>query len=199
MKKNQTKEIWVPAKYIKKDNSVLDFTGLYEVSDLGRVRSLNYMHTGKAEVLSQAIPKVKDAILHQVLLCKDSKQYNLLVHRLVLSSFKENEHFSGALADHIDPRTETSCDDSLCNLRWVTPQDNVSTEHCKDATSKANTNHPSLSKRVKVTDLTTGTATIYPSAREAGRSLNLPSDTISPYIRKYNGFYRKGNLHFAYV
>lgn len=34
------KEIWVPAIYIKFDGTRIDFTGKYEVSNLGRCRSI---------------------------------------------------------------------------------------------------------------------------------------------------------------
>ena len=200
MKKNQTKEIWVPAKFIRTDGEILDFTGLYEVSDQGRVRSLNYNHTGRVRALSQCTNKGKDStIRYTVWLCKVRKQYNLNVHRLVLSSFKESEFFPGAVVNHKVERTAVSCINTLSNLEWVFQKDNNSTEHCREARSKSHTNHPALSKRVKVTDLTTGEVAEYPSAHEAGRVLGINLNVPALCIRNYKGYYRKGNLHFAYV
>ena len=200
MKDQETKERWVAARYIRPNDTVLDFTGKYEVSDRGRVRSLNYHRTGKTRVLSLCAAKANDGtIYHHVMLCLNNKKYMIQVHRLVLSSFKEGEHFPGAVCDHIDARTENSCCNHLDNLHWVTQQQNSSTERCIKLTSKALTNHPDLSKRVRVTNLTTGEATIYPSAREAGRTLGIHPDTPAVYINQLNGFYKKLKLRFEYI
>lgn len=203
MTNNETKEIWMPARYIRKNGTVLDFTGLYEVSSYGRVRSLNYMHTGEVRELKQSTPKAKNGFIwHQVVLCKNGKTYSVPAHRVVLSSFRPEGHpkgyFHGAVADHIISRDENNCCNLLSNLRWFTCRDNVSTNHCKDLLSKAHTNHPSVSKQVKVT-LSDGTLQYFPSANEAERSLGLPYNTISQRIKKYNGCYKKLNLHFEYV
>lgn len=193
-------EIWASARYIRPDGAVLDFTGLYEVSDLGRVRSLNYRNTGKIKVMSPVALKGRNGSIYYIVgLHKDSKVYQLTIHRLILSSFKEGEYFSGAIVDHTDARTETSCDNRLSNLRWVTYQQNNSTEHFKELQSKAQTNHPAKSKRVKVTDLTACASAIYPSTMEAERALDLPCRTICSCIRNRKGFYKKLNLRFAYV
>lgn len=194
MGKQEIKEIWVPAKFIRPNGIVLDFSGLYEVSDLGRVRSLNYHRTGKTKVMRPSTLGAKDgSIYYMVYLHKDNKRYYLAIHRLVLSSFKEREYFLGAICDHIDHRTETVCDNRLSNLRWFTYQQNSSTEHCREAISKAS------SKRVRVTDLTTCEVTEYPSAREAERALGMPCDAICRYIRNHNGYYKKLGLHFGYI
>ena len=197
----ETKEIWTPAVYIHENGTILDFTGLYEVSDHGRVKSLNYNHTGKERVLKRDKIKAKGKsinIYYQVALYKNNKRYQLPIYRIVLSSFKRSEYFSGAVADHIVARTEV-CDDSLSNLHWVTCQQNNSTDHAKELLSKAHTNHPSKSKRVRVTDLTTGKTTEYPSAKEAGRSLGIPPTAPATYINQHEGFYKKMNLMFSYI
>lgn len=200
MKQNQiTEEHWMPARYIKDDKTILDFTGLYEVSDLGRVRSLNYRHTGKAKELNKTTCKCTDqSILYHVSLYKGNKRYVLPVHRLVLSTFKESEFFEGAICDHIEARSETCCD-NINNLHWVTYQQNNSTEHCKELLSKAHMNHPVLSKRVRVTDLATGETTVYPSAMEAGRALGINPKLPATRISQHKGFYKKMNLHFMYI
>lgn len=201
MKERETKERWVPAKFIRPDGSVLDFTELYEVSDHGRVRSLrSYGHAGKTKVRSQSTNNKPDvAMYYQVQLYLNNRRYLLAVHRLVLSSFKESEYFPGAIVDHIVARTSTSCDNRLSNLRWFTYQQNNSTEHCRETRSKAFTNRKDLSKRVRVTDLTTGKTTVYPSANEAGRALGINPKLPAIYINQLNGYYKKLGLHFEYV
>lgn len=193
-------ECWLAAKYIKDDGSVLDFTGLYEVSDQGRVRSLNYRRTGKTKELRQGTFECKDGTMYyQVTLRKDNKRHILPTHRLVLSSFKEREFFTNAVANHKVERTATSCINELSNLEWITYKDNVNTEHRKELQSKAMTNHPSRSKRVRVTNLATNETTVYPSAKEAGRSLGINSRTPAMCINQSKGFHKKLGLHFEYV
>lgn len=200
MKKNQVTENWAPARYIQNDGTVLDFTGLYEVSDQGRVRSLNYHREGKTKELNPATYKNIDQFMsYKVTLRKDNKGHILSVHRLVLSTFKESEFFPGAVVDHINPRTSTDCDNRLSNLRWVTQQQNRNTEHCRALQSKHQVNQPSTSKHTRVTDLTTGETTVYPSAMEAGRALGINPKLVSTKINQQNGYYKKLNLHFAYV
>lgn len=192
-------EHWVPAKYIRTNGTVVNFTGLYEVSDLGRVRRLNYHGTGKAKVLSLSVFECSDGTIYYQVRLHMNKRYQLSVHRLVLSSFKESEFFEGAVADHIDARTSTSCNDRLCNLRWITQQQNVSTKHCRSLQSKAQKNNPKTSKRVKVTNLSTNETTIYPSAMETGRSLGINPNQPAMCINRYNGFYKKRGLRFEYI
>lgn len=199
MKTNKTKETWAPAKYIRTDGTILDFTGLYEVSDHGRIRSLNYMHTGKTRELKQSTAKAKDgSIWYSVILYKNNKKYFLPTHRVVLSSFRQSEYFPNAVADHIISRDESNCCNLLSNLRWFTVRQNGSTQHCKESISKAITNHPSLSKQVRVT-LADGTQQYFPSANEAGRSLGISPKMVSTIITQLGGYYKKLNLHFGYV
>ena len=198
------KEAWVPCRHINKDGSVLDFTGLYEVSSLGRVRSLNYNHTGESKILSQSTIENNDgSIFYMVGLWKGRKRYYKQVHRLVLSSFKESEFFEGAIVNHKVERTRFVCDNSLVNLEWTTQKENVNTEHCKEllaASMKGKfVNRKDLSKVVKMTDLTNGEVTEYPSARETERALGMPLRTVSNVIRNQRGNYKKMNLHFEYI
>lgn len=200
MKNQKTKEAWVPAKYFKTDGTVLDFTGLYEVSDLGRVRSLNYHRTGKTKIMKQATYNVSDGtIFHKLMLRKDNKKYLISVHRLVLCSFDPEGFRLERIVNHKVERTPFVCDNSLANLEWLEQRDNVSTKHCKDLLSKAFTNRTDMSKHVRVTDLTTGEIAEYPSAMEAGRSLGVNPSSVSVYINQRNGYYKKLNLHFEYI
>lgn len=197
MKEQEVKEYWIAAKFIRPNKSVLDFSGLYEVSSLGRVRSLRF---GKTKIMKLATGYNTDGtIFHRLTLRKDNKRYQISVHRLVLSSFREQDYFEGAIADHVEVRTSTSCNDKLSNLQWITQQQNTSTEHCRESRSKALTNRKDLSKRVRVIDLTTGEVTNYPSAKEAGRALGINPTLVSVKILQQKGNYPKLGLHFAYI
>ena len=196
----EIKEVWKTAVYIFESGVTIEFPG-YEVSSLGRVRSLNYNKTGKARVMRQHTSRHKDSTMYYTvgMWSKSNKKYLLQVHRLILSSFKRSEYFHGAVVNHKIERTTTSCINKLSNLELVTRQQNNSTDHRKDLISKALTNCNATSKRVSVTDLTTGEVTVYPSSREADRILGLPRCTASGHIRNTNGFYKKMNLMFSYI
>lgn len=197
MKEQEVKEVWAPCKYIKDDDgTVLDFTGLYEVSSLGRVRSLKFR---KTKILKPLKNHGEDNnIYYLVHLRKDNKRHALMVHRLVLSSFKMHDFFPNAVVDHIDVRTETICDNRLSNLRWVTIQQNNSTEHLREIKSKKLTNRKDQSRRVRVT-FPDGTHKVFPSAMEVTRHLDLPHITVSQCIHKCKGHYKKLGLHFEYI
>lgn len=197
----EIKERWMPAKFIRPNGDVLDFTGLYEVSDQGRVRSLrSYGHAGKAKVRSLSTNNNPDvAMYYQVQLYLNKRRYLLSVHRLVLSSFVPEGFRPGYIVNHKVERTPFVCDNSLANLEWFTQKDNTNTEHCRETRSKAFTNRKDLSKRVRVTDLTIGKTTVYPSANEAGRALGINPKLPAVYINRCKGYCKKRNLHFAYV
>ena len=193
---NQTvvKEIWVPCKHINLDSVIEEYPG-YEVSNLGRVRSLNYRCTGKTKVRMPCAHVDSNGTYYQVQLWKDNKPYLRSVHRLVLSSFDSKDYFKGAVVDHIDSNPSNN---RLSNLRWVTQQENSSTSHYKEAQSMAHINHPTKSKRVRVTFLEDGHSEIFPSKREVERALGIPQ-VVAPCIRLYKGYYKKLNVLFEYI
>ena len=82
-------EVWKPIK---------DYEGLYEISNLGRVKSLNYGGTGKGKILK--------------------------VHRLVAEAFIPNPG-NKPCVDHINTIKN---DNRVENLRWVTYKENSNNE-----------------------------------------------------------------------
>lgn len=77
--KNNKRETWKPVK---------GFEGLYEVSSLGRVRSLNYRGRGEVHILSDNLNKKTG--YRSLTLSKDRKQYIKYIHRLVAEAFIPN-------------------------------------------------------------------------------------------------------------
>ena len=101
------------------------YKGLYQVSNMGRVRSLDRWITYKDG--REALFKGK--ILHlncntsgylEVNLCKQSKGKMIGVHRLVAQSFIDNVDNLPEV-DHIDG---DKTNNNVTNLRWVTHLDN---------------------------------------------------------------------------
>lgn len=197
MQKEQIEE-WKPAVLIKLNGEVINFTGLYEASSFGRVRSLRFK---KTRILKIGTYTCHDGNIRHIvtLTTKDGVRCTMNVHRLILSSFCADAWRPGVIVNHKVERTPFVCDNSLANLEWIEQGDNISTEHCKAKRSERTRNHPALSKRVSVKDLTTGSVTVYPSAIGAGRALGIGPTVPSACINLYGGYYKKGNLMFSYI
>lgn len=118
-------ETWLP---------VVGYEGLYEVSDLGRVRSLDRVVRQRnrwgtevdraypGRVLS---PSADSSGYLQVTFSRDGIQYRPLVHHLVLAAFGPPRP-EGYIADHADGDRRNNRVD---NLRWATWSDNGRNRH----------------------------------------------------------------------
>ena len=117
------REVWKPVVLLDTGE---DYTGLYEVSNIGRVRNVK---TGK--VLKGN--KRKDGYV-DVTLTKNNKSKRVLIHRLVGYAFV-NGYFEGATIDHIN--TCRTCN-IWTNIRWVTQKENNNNPLSKQHLSESN-------------------------------------------------------------
>lgn len=93
------------------------YEGLYQVSNMGRVKRLNFNNTGREKIMK---PTSRGDSYTVVTLCKDGKKENCYVHRLVATAFIDNPENKSQI-DHINAiRT----DNRAGNLRWATPKEN---------------------------------------------------------------------------
>lgn len=111
-------EIWKDI-VIEKNGVLYDYTGLYQVSNLGRVRSLNYQGThGKVHIMAT---KPKASGHHSVGLCTKGKCNKFQVHRLVATAFIPNPD-NLPVINHKDENPENN---RVENLEWCTMQYNT--------------------------------------------------------------------------
>lgn len=103
------KEVWCDVK---------GFEGKYQVSNCGRIKSLNYNHTGKAKILRPV--KTRNGYM-QIGLVKNGERKWYKVHRLVLSAFSPVADMDELQVNHIN---EIKADNRLENLEWCTCKDN---------------------------------------------------------------------------
>ena len=103
------------------------YEGLYEVSDLGRVRSLDRIDVAGKHLRGKAMRLVSHGRVsgngrsYRVLtLCRDGKVRKFGVHRLVLRAFL-GEPSEGQLTRHLNGIHD---DNRLSNLRWGTGTEN---------------------------------------------------------------------------
>ena len=94
---------------------IFGYDGMYQVSDLGRVRSKKY---GDGRVLKNR--KTNCGYL-RVMLCKDGNPKNYMVHRLVAQAFIPNSDENKTQINHID---ECKHNNRVSNLEWCTSQYN---------------------------------------------------------------------------
>lgn len=90
----------------------------YEVSNLGRIKSLNYHRTGIEKILKPG--KTKKGYLF-VSLYKDGKPKYLKVHRLVAIAFLPNPLGLSEI-NHLDEDKINNC---VSNLEWTSRWDNM--------------------------------------------------------------------------
>ena len=110
------------------------YDGMYQVSDLGRVRSKN---SGEWKVMSTS--KNNSGYL-MVQLSKDGKKKHFLVHRLVASAFIPNSDESKTQINH---KNEIKSDNRVSNLEYCTAQYNLT---YNDLHHKRNTKRRKLEK-----------------------------------------------------
>lgn len=122
------KEIW---------KDVLDYEGLYLVSNFGRVKSLI-----KGIILK---PGFKGRGYLCVNLCKDGKLKNFLVHRLVVEAF-QGKIPEGLVVNHLN---EIKTDNRLENLEICTHKENLNygTSRARISASKKGKKHSDETRR----------------------------------------------------
>lgn len=133
------------------------YEGLYQVSNYGEVKSLNYRRTGKEKLLK---PRNNGKGYLQVCLCKNGIVKFFRINRLVWQTFV-GEIPEGLQCNHVDEDKENNRVDNL-NLMSSKENNNWGTRNARVAAAK--------SKPVEAVDKVTGRVIFtFPSAKEAER------------------------------
>ena len=150
------------------------YEGLYKVSNLGRILSLNYRRTGRAEVMNPF--EDKDGYL-RVNLRKNGEYKTCKVHRLVSETFLENPENLPEVNHKDEDKTNNfvflnedgTVNKEKSNLEWKTHKDNINHGTRNERVSKTLTNGKK-SKRVLQLSLSGELIKEWPSVSECGRN-----------------------------
>lgn len=169
--------------------SVAGFEGLYEVSNTGRVRSLDrtelvfsprtnaFKRTRKGRELKQYVDRYG---YMKVVLLKDGKPNYFTVHRLVATAFVEKDEQRNTV-NHIDCNTQNNNADNLC---WVTNRENIDYSH--------NLGRQRLNAVPIVATSPKGETHRFTSQHEAARVIGVRQSAVSRALcgakRKLNGW-----------
>lgn len=126
-------EIWKDA---------VGYEGLYQVSNLGQVKSLNYKRTDKERILKPVLTKG----YYSIGLCKNGKCKRSYVHKLVVEAFL-GKISNGLVVNHLN---EIKSDNRLENLEICTQKENINYGTCKARISESlrGEKHPRFGKKL---------------------------------------------------
>lgn len=101
---------------------VKGYEGLYQVSNIGRVRTLAHITNGKPQraMIRKAVRNAKTGYLY-VSLSKNGIAKNVTVHRLVAIAFVDNPEGKQT----VNHKNENKCDNRAENLEWMTLPENL--------------------------------------------------------------------------
>lgn len=152
------KEEWRPIK---------GFEGKYEVSNLGRIRSLNYRGIGKVQVLKLAANKDNYLLVD---LCREGKKKTYQVHRLVAEAFIPNPN-NLPCVNHLNEQKQ---DNRASNLEWCDHKYNNNYGSHNERAGKARC------KAVICLEL----QRVFQSVTEVGEYLGCTGGNVSQAIKK---------------
>ena len=153
---------------------VVGYEGLYQVSDQGRVKSLerNIPHwRGGEQIRKERILKptpIKDGYLI-VDLCAGGKRKRFLVHRLVCEAFHGNPEGKPQV-NHIN---EDKADNRAANLEWCTAKENINYGTRNERSAKTQ------SKSVVQYTLNGELVKVWPSTMEVQRQTGFSQGAVS--------------------
>lgn len=171
------------SKTVEEWRDIEGYEGLYQVSDWGRVRSLNYHRQGVTKIMK---PQLRCGY-YRIQLKKDKVSSNKSIHKLVAKAFIPNIE-NKPIIDHIDGNSKNNV---AWNLRWCTQLENNNFEihinnlskgqkgrkHSSDSIEKK---RKSLYKNIdQISSIDGEIIASYNGAKNAAKSTNTNYQTLS--------------------
>ena len=161
---------------------IKDFEGLYEISNLGKVKNLKTNRILKTQILKIGYNSVN--------LCKNSKLTTKYIHRLIAIAFIPNLQ-NKVEVNHING---IKTDNRILNLEWATHKENINHAHRIGLCDAGNIARKlAIEKRNNKETLDLYTGILYDSLKNACESLNLN------YKSQAYKIFKKNNTRLQYI
>lgn len=153
---------------------IAGYEGLYQISNLGRVKSLNRMINGsygsKKVIKCRMLRPVDNSKGYKcVLLCKDGKKCRTYIHHIVAQAFVANPD----KCSEVNHKDEDKSNNRADNLEWCTRRYNVNYGTARERITN-NMTGPYKSKQVICVE----TGIVYASSMEAERKTGASHSNI---------------------
>lgn len=160
------KEIW---------KTIKNYEGLYEVSNLGRVKSLERIDSNKHPIKERLLKcgKVDGGYLAAVL-CKNGKHKTFLIHRLVAKAFIPNPN-NLPQVNHKDEDKTNNC---VSNLEFCTAKYNNNYGTRTERVAEKQTNGKKSKPVLKIDPISNEIVAEFPSVAEVQRQLGFGENAI---------------------
>lgn len=188
---------------------IKDYEGLYQVSNLGRVKSLERLikkRNGFRRIPETVLTTIKTEKGYlRVGLWKNGKCKKHSVHRLVGIMFSDmvewtesakNRPFEELEINHKNEFDKTN--NCVINLQWCTNEDNLFYGTRIDRITEKLTNHPNTSKSIIQYTLDNQFVAEYPSIAEAYRQTGILSSYICKNLKGYEKYPSAGGFKWVY-
>ncbi|MRN08005.1 endonuclease [Staphylococcus capitis] len=190
MNYNNEKEIW---------KAIKGYEEFYEVSNLGRVRSLDRLTNNpmgtfirKGKILK---PNINRGGYKFVLLTDENKkQKNKKVHRLVALNFIDNP-LSKPFVNHIDGN---KLNNEVDNLEWCTPKENTS-HAIEKGLFTPTVQKGSNRKVVGMFDMNDNLVKVFDRTKDAARYVGSDNKTIIKICNGYRSYKSAKGYKWKYI
>jgi hypothetical protein len=153
--------------------NVIGYESLYQISNLGNVKSLQKMKKTKNKFGNVHYYLTKEKILKNTIrkdgykclvLVKNEIKKTVNIHRIVLASFEPNDNLKNLQVNHKDGN---KANNNINNLEWTTAKENTLHAHKNNLCQKGMSHHKS--KQI----ICTKTNIIYESITDAKNKLKI--------------------------
>lgn len=172
-----------------------EFEGYYQISNLGRVRSMDRkIYNSWNDMFQNYTGKIMHPSRRKkgylgICLTKNNKQKSFLIHRLVAEAFIPNPNNY----PQINHKDEIKTNNCVENLEWCDCKYNVNYGSCKANSSRTRTNNMYNQKPVMCIE----TGVVFYNSRDVERKTGINSSNIRSACR---GVYKTSHgYHWKYV
>lgn len=168
------KEIW---------RTIKGYEGLYEVSDLGHIRSVerDIIRNGRpAHLKAVVLSPNRTQRYYHVTLSKNGVMRSRTIHSLVAEAFLQNR-LQGEEVDHIN---EDTTDNRACNLRWMDIHTNRSRSKGKKETYDMSMAGNPRAKMVYCYSPDGELIEVYSCAKEVSKEMGINYSTLRSRLQR---------------